>query len=67
MKLSLSNYLTILGFVILGVVNHFQLKFKVIELESALKVSTVEMKLHIVKEINKLKTELKKENIAFRK
>jgi len=70
MKPTLSNYLTIGGFIILGVVNHFQLKFKVVEIESSLKISKIEMELHVSKEITKLKedlkTQFKKDGIAYR-
>ena len=68
--MSLSNYLTIGGFLLLGVVNHFQLKYKVIEIEAGLKISKVEMELHVSKEINKLakdlKEQFKRDKIAYR-
>jgi len=62
------NAISLVGF---GIFSHFQLEYKVVELQGALKVSIVEMKLHIVKEIiqlkKELKIEMKKDNIAFRK
>lgn len=59
MKLNLSNILTIVGFVLLGVVNHFQLKYKVVEIESMVKINAVEVKLYIKDEIKELKKELR--------
>lgn len=59
MKMNMSNVLTIIGFILLGVVNHYQLKFKVVEIESMVKVNAVQVKLYIKDEIKELKKELR--------
>ena len=66
MKVDFSNMVTIGGFIILGVVNHYQLKFKVVHLESKSKVDIAEIKLYIKDKLDDLKKELKVNNIVLR-
>lgn len=59
MKLSMGNILTIGSFILLLVLNHFQLKYKIVEIESMVKINAVQVKLYIKDEIKELKKELR--------
>ncbi len=59
MKITLNHVLILFGFIISGVVTHFQLDKKVIQIEAMITNNTTKMELHVEKEINKLKDKLK--------
>jgi len=56
----------ILGFISLAMFNYFQLDKRVVELKGKIELVQVEMELHVEKTINKLKEELRKDNIVLK-
>lgn len=64
MKITMNHWLIICGFILSGVVTHFQLDKRVIEIKGLIDLNSTKMELHVEKEINKLKEKLKSSNIT---
>ena len=56
----------ILGFISLGMFNFSQLDKRVVELKGNIKLVQSQMELHVEKTINKLKDQLRKDNIVLK-
>lgn len=66
MKIPITIVFNLIGFLGLALFSYYQLESKVNKIESMVEIYDIRMRLHIVTEINKLKKELKRDNLVFR-